>query len=80
MRKSLCVVHLLWILLAVEFPSSVSAQDKLPAFPSSKEVIEYAAQGTDGTWKKANKLPDNLGCRELFSSALTLCEAGIFNH
>lgn len=77
MNNYFFMVYRAWILIAAIVPFSTLAQDRPLAFPPAKEIIEYAVQGTDGTWKKANKLPDNLGCRELFSSALALCEAGI---
>jgi len=56
---------------------SLPAQEKLLKPPDAREVVDHAVNGVERTWKKADTLPDNLGCRELFSSALALCEAGV---
>ncbi|OGV57456.1 MAG: hypothetical protein A2283_00090 [Lentisphaerae bacterium RIFOXYA12_FULL_48_11] len=61
----LCLLHFL------------PAQDHALKLPEPREVVDYSVSGVERTWTKANTLPDNLGCRELFASALALCEAGI---
>lgn len=45
--------------------------------PPREEVIRYAVESGESTWRKATQRAENLTSRELFTYALALCEANV---
>jgi len=64
------LVPSLTLLLAL--PVAMAAQA-----PDREEVIRYAAESGEGTWRKVTDTREKLTSRELFTYALALCEAKI---
>ena len=44
--------------------------------PTREQIVRYAAQAAQSTWRKVEQAPERLSARELFVCALALCEAG----
>ena len=57
----------------IAFPTAIAAQP-----PDRKQVIRYAAESGERTWRKTSDPSRSLTSRELFTYALALCEAGMY--
>jgi len=71
MCDSIYLLASLTFLLA--FPAALTAQP-----PDREQVIRYAAESGENTWRKTANPSRNLTSRELFTYALALCEAGMY--